>query len=173
MVRLISLIVLALLKSAAAFGEVPQRVTICQLQSDPSAYNHKLLAVTGFVSHGFEDFTLFDPRCSSPHNIWLEYGGLISSGTVYCCPGSPERRRPKNLIVEDISIPLTGDKLFRTFDRLLQRRPRALVRATIVGRFFSGDQKSGYGHFGLFSLIAIQQILAAESRDPKELEKDQ
>jgi hypothetical protein len=117
MVRLISLIVLALLKSAAAFGEVPQRVTICQLQSDPSAYNHKLLAVTGFVSHGFEDFTLFDPRCSSPHNIWLEYGGLISSGTVYCCPGSPERRRPKNLIVEDISIPLTGDKLFRAQGR--------------------------------------------------------
>jgi hypothetical protein len=48
-----------------------------------------------------------------------------------------------------------------------------LLRATIVGRFFSGDQKSGCRHFGLFSLIAIQQILAVESSDPKELEKGQ
>jgi hypothetical protein len=173
MVRLIFLIALALLKSAAAFCEEPQKVTICQLTSDPSAYNHKLLEVTGFVSHGFEDFTFFDPRCSSPHDIWLEYGGLISSRTIYCCPGSPERRRPQNLIVEDIPIPLTDDKRFRTFDRLIQHRPSALVQATIVGRFFSGDQKSGYGHFGIFSLIAIQQILAVEPRDPKKLEKGQ
>jgi hypothetical protein len=152
MLRLIFLIVLALLKSTAAVGEVPQKVTICQLKSDPSAYNHKLLEVRGFVSHGFEDFTLLDPGCTSPHGIWLEYGGLISSRTIYCCPGSPERRRPKNPIVEDIPIPLTDDKRFRTFDRLIQHRPRALVRAMIVGRFFSGDQESGYGHFGLFSL---------------------
>ena len=49
----------------AAAEEQPAAVTICQLKSDPAAYNHKLVEVTGFVSHAFEDFTVFDPTCPS------------------------------------------------------------------------------------------------------------
>ena len=48
---------------AALCEEQPEVVTVCQLKSDPPAYNHKLVEVTGFVSHDFEDFTLFDPTC--------------------------------------------------------------------------------------------------------------
>jgi hypothetical protein len=73
MIRVISLIALVVLKSAAAFCEEPRKVTIGQVTSDPSAYNHKLLEVSGLVSHGFEDFTLLDPGCTSPHGVWLEY----------------------------------------------------------------------------------------------------
>src|SRR5580704_11993161 len=43
----------------------PQQVTICELTKDPAAYNQKLIEVTGFVSHGFEDFTFLDPSCPS------------------------------------------------------------------------------------------------------------
>lgn len=38
----------------------PEKLTACQLKNDPAAYNHKLVEVTGFVSHDFEDFTIFD-----------------------------------------------------------------------------------------------------------------
>src|SRR6266853_3459986 len=54
----------------------PDKVTVCQLQSDPAKYNHKIIEVTGFISHGFEDFGFFNPDCSSQQvGIWLEYGG--------------------------------------------------------------------------------------------------
>src|SRR5688572_13745873 len=48
------------------------KVSLCDVKKDPAAYNHKLLEITGFVSHGFEDFTFFDTACSSWPGIWLE-----------------------------------------------------------------------------------------------------
>jgi hypothetical protein len=60
--------VLAFVFCAVAIGlceEQPVSVTVCQLKNDPPAYNHKLVELTAFVSHDFEDFTLFDPTCPS------------------------------------------------------------------------------------------------------------
>src|SRR5205085_4356783 len=120
--------------------EEPLKVTLCQLKNDRAAYNHKLVELTGFVSHGFEDFTLFDPSCSSWLDVWLEYGGTQASGTMYCCGVSADRSRPKTLVVENISIPLTVDNQFREFDGMLQRSPDTTLHATIIGRFLSGRQ---------------------------------
>jgi hypothetical protein len=50
-------------------------VTVCELKANPADYNHKLIEVIGFVSHGFEDFGLFDANCPSWPYVWLEYGG--------------------------------------------------------------------------------------------------
>jgi len=83
----------------AAVEEQPATVTICQLKSAPAAYNHKLVEVTGFVSHAFEDFTVFDPTCPSWPGVWLEYGGKAKSGTMYCCGVTADRHRPKELKV--------------------------------------------------------------------------
>lgn len=82
--------------------EEPIKVTACRLKDDPAAYNHKLIQVTGFISHGFENFTLFDPSCSSWLNTWLEYGGTAASGTIYCCGVTAARARPKQLVIENI-----------------------------------------------------------------------
>lgn len=154
------------------------KVTVCQLEKDPPAYNHKLVQVTGFVSHGFEDFTLFDPACPTWLSIWMEYGGTVASGTMYCCGVTNARTRPKELEVEKIPIPLVDDEHFREFDRLLQRKPDAVVHATIVGRFFAGRlvhlQKGtywgGYGHMGCCSLLAIQQVLSVGPHDRNDLD---
>lgn len=164
-------VILCLLGSVAkGAGDEPQKVTACEVKKDPAAYNHKLLEVTGIISRGFEDFTFSDPTCASWPPFWLEYGGTISSQTIYCCPGSPDRTRPVPLVVEDISIPLTDDQKFREFDRLLQDQPNARVRATVIGRFFAGRQEqsvngvvfAGYGHLGCCSLLVIQQVLSVE-----------
>src|SRR5436305_14399064 len=94
---LVMLLAVALLRCGPAATDV----TLCDLLKDPGRYNHRLVQVTGFVSHGFEDFTLFDPRCPSEEaSIWLECGGTVASGTFYCCVVGPERLR---------SAPLVGD----------------------------------------------------------------
>jgi hypothetical protein len=163
--------------------EQPAKVSSCQIESDPAVYNHKLVEVTGFVSHDFEDFTLFDPTCPSRFAIWLEYGGNSKSGTMYCCGVTADRHRSKELVVEDIPIPLTEDEQFLEFDKLIQPpfrsdRHGAIVHATLVGRFFAGRQEhypkgsswGGYGHMGCCSLLAIQEIKSVSPQDRDDLD---
>lgn len=158
--------------------EEPLKVSPCELKNDPAAYNHKLIEVTGFISHGFEDFTIFDPECQSWPSIWLEYGGTAASGTMYCCGVTSERTRQKPLIIEQIPITLHDDFRFHAFDSLIQRRPDSVARATIVGRFFSGEKVTypkgvswgGYGHMGCCSLLAIQQVVSVEPHSSTELD---
>ncbi len=169
--------------------EQPIKVTACQLQSDPPAYNHKLVEVTAFVSHGFEDFTLFDPTCSDwgSTEVWLEYGGKTRSGTIYCCGVTEDRTRPKEAVIEDIPIPLKEDEWFHKFDELIQdsdRRGRrgAMAHATLVGRYFSGHPIhfeatgitiwGGYGHLGMHTLLAIQEVKSVSPQDRKDLDYD-
>jgi hypothetical protein len=131
--------------SVVAIGrcEQPIDVTVCQLKNDPPTYNHRLIRVTGFVSHAFEDFSISDPNCPSWPGVWLEYGGRSKSGTMYCCGVTADRSRPKELVVEDISIPLVTDEQFGRFDQAIQPpfrsgRQGAMIHATLVGRFFAG-----------------------------------
>jgi hypothetical protein len=150
----------------------PEKVTPCQLMDDPATYNHELVEVTGFFSHGFENSTVTDPGCAS-RSIWLEYGGTTATGTMICCGVSADRSRPEPLVVEDIPIPLVEDDRFRKFDKLVQSKSDTIVRATVIGRFFSGKLEElpggkiwvGYGHFGMHSLLALQQVLSVEPPD--------
>ena len=42
----------------------PHEVTYCELSRDPAAYNHALVRLTAFVTHGFEDFQVTEPDLS-------------------------------------------------------------------------------------------------------------
>jgi hypothetical protein len=165
--------------SAVLRCEEPVRVTVCELKGNPEAYNHKMVEVTGFVSHGFEDFGLFDPNCPSWPDVWVEYGGTNKSGTMYCCGVSAGRTRPKELVVEGIAVPLIVDETFDTFDKLIQIRPDTVVHATLHGRFFAGqgtrfpNNKSvwrGYGHMGCCSLFVVQAVISVAPHDRKDLD---
>ena len=161
-----------------ADSKEPIKVSVCKLKSEPLSYNHKLIEVTGFVSHGFEDFTLFDPACSSWPGIWLEYGGKSVSGTMYCCGVTSARSRPEPLVVEGMPVELVEDERFKQFDKLVQRNPDSIVHATIVGRFFSGKKMEapnrtvvgGYGHFGCCSLLGIQQVISVDAHESPDLD---
>jgi hypothetical protein len=165
--------------SILAISQEPEKVSVCQLKADPANFNHKLVQVTSFLSHGFEDFTLQDPSCGSWPDIWLEYGGKAASGTMYCCGVTNARTRPNQVQIENVSIPLVEDENFRRLDGLLQvPRAYAIAHATVVGRFFSGKEISypkakhwgGYGHMGCCSLFVIQQVLAVEPHDRDDLD---
>ena len=138
------------------------------MKSNPAAYDHKLVQVTAFASRGFGNFTLFDPECQAWPEIWLEYGGLNSSGTANASDMFASRKRAKPIEIEGITVPLTEDKAFRDFDRLIQRPPESIARATLAGWFFAGsrgataDSASGYGPMGCCSLLVIQQVLEVD-----------
>jgi hypothetical protein len=73
---------------------------------------------------------------------------------------------------------LVEDDQFRKFDKLVQSKPDTIVRSTVIGRFFSGKQVEfpvgkiwvGYGHFGMHSLLALQQVLSVEPQDRGDLD---
>ena len=84
---------------------------------------------------------------------------------------------PKELRVEDISIPLIDNDQFREFDKLIQPPFRSgvhgsIVHATLVGRFFSGRLIKypkatfwgGYGHMGCCTLLAIQEVKSFDAQ---------
>jgi hypothetical protein len=159
--------------------EEPLKVTVCELKGNPGQYNQKLVQVTGFVSHGFEDFGLFDLRCPSFPYVWLEYGGTRKSGTKYCCGASTDRTRPRPLVVEGTEVPLTTNESFDAFDKLIVTEGDTVIRASLVGRFFAGKEKhppsgnvrwSGYGHMGCCSLLAIQEVLSVAPHNREDLD---
>ena len=160
----------------AARAQEPQRTTVCQIKSNPAAFDAKLVQVTAFASHGFENFTLLDPNCQAWPEIWLEYGGTTASGTVYCCDAPKSRRRSKPIEMEVLTIPLVDDKPFRDFDRLIQRPPDAIAHATLVGRFFAAghaagaNSGTGYGHMACCSLLLIQQVLEVDPQTRSDLD---
>jgi hypothetical protein len=145
-----------------------EKVSVCALQADPAAYNHKMIEVRAVVSHGLEDFTLSDPRCERRAGIWLEYGGRVNSETVYCC--GVKAPRDAALVVEGITTRLIDDALFRRFDGRVRTAGDVSFRAHMIGRFFAGlkqhtgkgDFWGGYGHLGCCSLLVIEQVLAVE-----------
>lgn len=102
----------------------------------------------------------------------MEYGGTAGTGTMFCCPGSPDRSRPKPLKVEGLAIPLVANDRFREFDRLLHIPPDSIVHATLIGRFFAGKKETfkgstlwgGYGHLGCCSLFVVEQVISVDPR---------
>jgi hypothetical protein len=162
------------LAAKSAAQDVPQKTTVCELIQNPKSFDHKLVVVTGFASHGFEDSGFSDPACGGRYGgLWMEFGGEASTGTMSTV-SDLSRTRPESAVVEGVSVPLIEDRNFQTFDKLLHQGNGNLVRATVIARFFAGRENfdgikgfSGYGHLGCCSLFMIQQVLSLdENRDP-------
>ena len=157
-------------KSVRESAPTASKVTLCGLQADPAAYNHKMIDVRGVVSHGLNDFTLSDPRCEPRSGIWLEYGGKVNSETEYCC-GVKAGPRTTELVVEGITTRLIDDALFRRFDTRVRSQGTVSFRAHLIGRFFAGLKQrtphgevwGGYGHLSCCSLLVIERVLAVEA----------
>ena len=162
MTRILLLAVFSIPLHAAA------AVSVCELLANPAAYDRQVIDVTAFVSHGFEDFTLFDPRCEN--SVWTEYGGTFASGTIYCCGPDASRSRKAPLEVEGVATTIVRDRKLKHFDRLVQREPDSIVHATLRGRFFADEEGRGYGHFGLFPLLVIEQVLAVDPHDRRDVD---
>ncbi len=120
----------------------PREVTYCQLSRDPAAYNHSLVRLTAFVTHGFEDFHLADPSCATQgFSVWVMYGGKAQSDTVYCCPGEgAAKTRSEPLTFEGLQIPLVDDSTFQQFAALLKKEQDTTVRVTALREILLGRE---------------------------------
>jgi hypothetical protein len=150
-------------------AEDAEWVTVCQVYAEPKRYDHKLLRISGTMSHGFEGFVLADDRCETGA-IWLEYGGSLGSGTVFAGEPSSERARGESLVIEGVPTSMVYDHEFRKFDGLIRRKRVVQARVSIEGRFFSGELLQlnapfygGYGHLDMFSLLVIQKVVSSGS----------
>jgi hypothetical protein len=171
--------------AAAAFGDElstanqrspvsPRVVTVCELSRTPDAWNHVVVRVTGTATREFESFALADAACDETKDstsIWLTYGGRVSPGSIYCCPGEGDRSpRPQPLVLEGLKLPLVEDAMFRRFRTLMNREPRGGARVTLIGRFFAGDASQpmrGFGHFGCCSLLVIERVTHVREMIPR------
>lgn len=169
--------------SSSGAAQEPRNVTYCELGRDPAAYNHELIRLTAFLTHGFEDFQLAEPNCPDlPYDfsVWVTYGGKVQSNTIYCCPGEGGKKaRSKSLTVEGVQVPLLDDFVFHQFTHLLEKEPDTTVRATVVGRFFAGEKWQsplgstlwgGFGHLGCCSLFVIQRVESFEPHTRKDVD---
>lgn len=154
------------LLNAAVSGvcQVATKVSLCEIKQDPAAFNQQLVQVSVFVSHGFEEFSALDPECEFSPEVWIEYGGKTSSGTVFCCGATENVERGKNIKLEGIEIPLVRNDRFLGFDKLLRAEGDTMIHATLVGRFFAGQRIDGgnwrgYGHMGCCSLFVLQEVI--------------
>lgn len=158
----------------------PRDVTYCELARDPAAYNRRLVRLTAFVTHGFENFNLSDPSCPTEgFSVWVMHGGNAPSDTMYCCPGEVAgKTRPAPLTVEGVQIPLVADSIFTEFTDLLRKEADTTVRLTAVGRFFSGTKQTvggqtrwgDAGHLGCCSLFAVQSVESFEPHTRSDVE---
>jgi hypothetical protein len=133
-------------------SEAPVKATVCQLKSDPAAYEHKLVEVTGFVmTGGREDFNLFDPACPEYPDVDLEDGG------------SP---------IENIPTRLVEDARFKQFSDLLYREGNKVAHATIIGRFFAGKlvQYASGVRRKKHDKLAIERIVSVDPHRSKALD---
>jgi hypothetical protein len=164
-----SLLALALAFPSASRSGGAVDVTVCQLLADPPAYNHKLVRITGQISFAFEEFTLNAEHCQGRTGpIWLEYGGTVKSGAI---PQGRPRTRKQPLVIDGITTTLVKDSTFETFDASLHQPPAASLNATLMGTYFAGkpgafanNEWGGFGHFGMYSLLVIQQVISFEAR---------
>jgi hypothetical protein len=171
----------ALLQGRAQSPEKPLAVLLCEVKAHPENFLHKLIEVTATASHGFEDSMVEDSRCPWPKGglgIWMEYGGMRSTDTMYCCGFSPKPDREKPLVVDGMSVELVDDQTFKEFDKQLHpnhskpKRGSYTVRATMRGRIFAryegiaGTQQNpgwrGYGHMDCCMLFVVTQVVSLD-----------
>ncbi len=82
---------------------VPEHIvstTLCELASNPDAFNHKLVKLSGDVTHGYRLFTLAATCKPNLSSIWLSYGGLINPPALF--NSQQGNARSQRLVVEGI-----------------------------------------------------------------------
>ncbi len=155
-------------------GDKPTDTTVCALRRNPEAWDRRLVRLTGYATHGYEESSVVDPACGKDSDgspLWMDYGGRIGSATMYF-GGDHHRHRKSGITVEGISIPLIKDDGFQRLDRILQGRSNSTgivaIATTVEGRFFWGrgydSPAESFGHFGCCSLFVITKVDAVADR---------
>jgi len=155
----------------------PLNVEVCELISHPQNYDGHIVRVRGLIVFEFEAFVLSSSACginfssSETKGVWLTFGGDQPEIATYCC-GYPARQKGTDLEIAGHKVGLIRDANLRVFlNQISARRQRQPdgrqcydqckfyhVTATLTGVFAQATKDGGYGHLGMFNLLAIQQV---------------
>jgi hypothetical protein len=156
----------------------PREVEVCQILSDPNAFDGKMVRFRGRLEFEFEGHNVNDLACGPAllhTSVWWTYGGepLLA-------------REPELKDVQGLTSPVLKDAQFEEFGVRTRAYRRSKpdgepchshqecafydVVATYTGRFFAGKmrpgrtQAGGFGHMGCCHLFVIEQISDVEAR---------
>lgn len=159
-------LVLALALPIAA-QERPWSVSPCELLKKPGMYGDTMVSVPGFVLYGTDQFTTHGYDCPDDLGaLRLEFGGN---------PTDPKDRfRLPQSRLEAGVVPLRKDADYDTMQRLMKQADVSgqtkMIRATLVGRFFSGPAfgtKSGeIKHPDARLVISEVELVSDKLEDP-------
>jgi hypothetical protein len=145
-----------LLGALAVYADEPP-LTACELKERADALHAHSLVVAGRVEAGFEGFAFLEADCPRGPGIWITYGGVRTTGIIYCCPGEGGRKkRLRPFDLNGYKIPLTEDGQFRKLDRAVRKGGTMDVK--LRGFFLSRQGNAGYGHFGAYHLFVVEQV---------------
>jgi hypothetical protein len=155
-----------------------REVEVCQILSDPNAFDGRMVRLRGRLDFEFEDHSVNDLACGQPllhTGIWWVYGG-----------DSYLAREPELKNVQSLTSPVLKDAQFEEFDVRTRAYRRSKpdggtcrshhecayydVVATYTGRFVAGKIRpgrtlaGGFGHMGCCHLFVIEQISDVEAR---------
>ena len=168
---------------AAAIGEEPASVSVCQLKADPAAYNHKLAESATF---GIEDMEILESMCHESGDFdqwnfdlldtehaaafpigsnaatdpWLEYGGTVKSGTMYSAEEPAYKGGVHNRPVRP--------RAKRRLDGLLEQFKLLVLNQQ--SKYPGGVYWGGYGHMGCCSLLAIQEVKGVDTEERSDVD---
>lgn len=169
--------IFAIVFPSLCFAQPEQIVstTLCELVSNPEAFNHKLIKVSGDVTHGYRLFTLTGACKPNLSSVWLSYGGFINPPSIYNSQ-HVDQKRPQQLTIEGLQTTLVEDTLFKKFDEMVTDfSDRPEVTTTLIGRYFAGHQEQvgeyklwkGFGPMDCCTLFVIQQVVTVKSKTHK------
>ena len=155
--------------------EQPVDTTVCELASNPDAFNHKLVKLSGEITRGYKVFTLNAACKPNLSSIWLDYGGFINAPSVF---NSQQRDTPRSqqLTIEGLPTTLVDDTPFRKFNTLISSMSdNPQVNATLIGRYFAGRPEQigefklwkGFGPLQCCTLLVIQQVVEVKPNDQR------
>lgn len=147
---------LCLLAASSALAAQAVDAKICDILTHPSAFDNKMVRISGAVIAGFDEFVVKDPTCKLPVNsIWLAYpeGAKAKSGPAAAIYLQLALNSPGAVTAAARApVALEANKDFKQFDSLLSARPktagsclgcfRSTVTATLTGRL-DGVDKAG------------------------------
>jgi hypothetical protein len=156
---------------------LPIQVSICQLETNGNAYDHKEVEVRGRIYFGKFDF-IIDAACE-PHGtgVWLDLGGDVPAPRRDWLLWSLSKQKGADVQVEGVAIPLSHDSLLDQFLNdivaMRFRKPNGdncgsecfyyQVTATVRGTFFSGT-KGRFGMDGCCHLLVVEKVVDLSSK---------
>jgi hypothetical protein len=159
----------ALIQAPLALAQdKPATTTVCDVASDPAAFDNKVVRVRATLADNFEISAIRDPDGQNCGSLWFTYPGSGPSAMVSMDSLVPTQSRP--------AVRLQRDEQFRRFQKMVHAKmyprrrdlycmdcQRYEVTAVMIGVVELAGPGHGFGHMSLFKVQFVLQSIEQTS----------